>query len=110
MLLQQLQLRGLLLDVIAYNALASACGKGTQPQRALQLWEAMLHDGLLPAGSTYSALVSACGKGTQAQRALQLLEAMLHKGLLPGGIHYNALVSACGRENSRREPCSSSRQ
>ena len=56
--------------MITYGALISACGKGAQPQRALQLLEAMLHQGILPDGITYSALVSACGKGTQPQRVL----------------------------------------
>ena len=71
--------------------------RGTQPRGALQLLEAMLHQGLLPDGITYTALDSACGQGTQPQRALQLLEAMLHHGLLPDGIPYNACVSACGK-------------
>ena len=62
--------QGLLPDGIPYDALISACGKGTQPQRALQLLEAMMHQGLLPDGITYSALVSACGKGAQPQSAL----------------------------------------
>ena len=43
----------------------------TQPQRAVQLLEAMLHQGLLPDGITYSALVSACEKGALQQRALE---------------------------------------
>ena len=71
--------------------------KRAQPQRALHLLEAMLHQGLLPDGIPYDALISACGKGTQPQRALQLLEAMMHHGLLPDGITYSALVSACGK-------------
>ena len=77
------------------NALVSACGKNTQPQRALQLLEAMLHQGLLPDVITYNALVSACEKGALQQRALEILEAMLHQGGLPDGITYNALDSAC---------------
>ena len=33
----------ILLDVITYSALISACEKGTLPQRALRLLETMLH-------------------------------------------------------------------
>ena len=46
--------------------------RGTLPQRALQLLEAMLHQGLLPDVVTYNALISACEKGTLPQRATQL--------------------------------------
>ena len=36
---------------------------GTFPQLALQLFEAMLHQGFLPDGATYNALFNACAKG-----------------------------------------------
>ena len=36
-LLQELQLRGILPNVITYNAAISACEKGQQPQQALHL-------------------------------------------------------------------------
>ena len=64
--------QGLLPDVITYNALISACEKGTLSERALQLLETMLHQGLLPDVITYNALISACEKGTLPQRALEI--------------------------------------
>ena len=48
--------QGLLHNVITCSALISACGKGTQQQGALQIFE--------PDGIAYNALISACGKGT----------------------------------------------
>ena len=72
--------------MVSDNALDSACGKGTLPQRALQHLEAMLRSGLLPNLITYNAVISACKEGTLPQRALQHLEAMLRRGLLPDGI------------------------
>ena len=72
--------------MITYNAVISACKKGTLPQRALQHLEAMLRQGLLPNLITYNAVISACKEGTLPQRALQHLEAMLRRGLLPYGI------------------------
>ena len=71
----------------SYSALTSACEKGALPQRALQLSETMLQQGLLPNGITYSALISACEKGAVPQRALELFETMLHQGLLPGSFY-----------------------
>ena len=69
--------------MITYNALVSAFQKGARQQRALEILEAMLYQGLLPDGITYNALVSACEKGALQQRALELVEAMLPHGLLP---------------------------
>ena len=71
--------QGLRPDGITYSDLVSACGQGTQPQRALQLLEVMWHQGILPDRIPYNALVSACGQGTQPQRALQLFETMRHQ-------------------------------
>ena len=50
--------------MITYSAWISADEKDAVPQRALQLFEAKLHRGLLPDVITYSALISACAKGT----------------------------------------------
>ena len=68
--------QGLLPDVITYNALISACEKGTLSQGALQLFETMLHHGLLPDGLTYNALISACGMAQDPKRAFKVLEGM----------------------------------
>ena len=55
--------QGLLPNVITYNALVSACEKGTLPYKTRVLCEALLHQGLLPVVITYSAFISACAKG-----------------------------------------------
>ena len=47
-LLQDLQLRGLLPDVITYSAAISACEKGQKPQQALHLLQELQLRGLLP--------------------------------------------------------------
>ena len=58
--LQESQLSSLLPAVITYSAFISACEKGTLSQRALQLFETMLHQGLLPDVIIYNVLISAC--------------------------------------------------
>ena len=58
-LLQELQLRGLLPDVITYSAAISACEKGQEPQQALLLLQELQLRGLLPNMITYSAAISA---------------------------------------------------
>ena len=61
--------------VITYSAAISACEKGTLPQRALQLFEPMLHQGLLPDVIIYNAWISACEKGHATEESLAALRA-----------------------------------
>ena len=82
-------------DVITYNAAISACEKGRQWKRALELLEEMANRGLEPNVITYSAAISACEKGGQWKRALKLLEEMKSRSIEPNVISYNAAVSAC---------------
>ena len=65
-----MQQQGVVPDVITYNALISTCEKGKQPQRALEVFQAMQQQGVVPDVITYSALISACEKGKQPQQAL----------------------------------------
>ena len=66
-------------NVITYSALISACEKGKQPERAVELFDAMKRQSVVPNVITYrySALISACAKGKQAERALELFEEMI---------------------------------
>ena len=59
-LIQELQLRDLLPNVIPYNAAISACEKGRKPQQALILLRELKLRSLLPNVITYSAAISAC--------------------------------------------------
>ena len=68
-----MQWQGLVLNVITYTALISACEKGQQPEQATRLYEAMQWQGLVPNVITYTALISACEGGQQWQCALNLL-------------------------------------
>ena len=73
-LLQELQLRGILPNVITYSAAISACEKGQKPQQALHLLQELQLRGILPDVITYSAAISACEKGQKPQTALHLLQ------------------------------------
>ena len=68
--LRDLQARGLRVSIFLFNAAISACGKGGQWQRALELLEEMGREGVERDTITYSATISACKKGGQWQRAL----------------------------------------
>ena len=75
-------------NVITYNALISACGKGRMVEVALQLFDDMRQHGVQPDVITYNALISACGNGRMTERALQFLDEMQQQGLQPDVIIY----------------------
>ena len=58
-----MQGRGPKPDVITYNATISACAKGYQPERALELLAEMQGRGLDPDVTTYSAAISVARNG-----------------------------------------------
>jgi pentatricopeptide repeat protein len=78
-----MQRQGVLPDVITYSALISACEKGKQPERALELFEAMQRQGVVPDVITYSALVSACEGSQQWELTSHLLSSMQQREVIP---------------------------
>ena len=59
--------------MITSRAAISACEKGKQPDKALELHTVMQRKGLAPGMIIYSAAISACEKGEQLSKALELL-------------------------------------
>ena len=79
----------------------SACARGGEWRRALQLMGLMREAGVPANTITYSSAISACGKGLQWRRALQLLHEMQQEGLSADLIVMNAAISACARCGDR---------
>ena len=52
-------------NMVTYNALISACGKGQELRRAVDVCAEMRRQALEPNMVTYSGLISACGKGQE---------------------------------------------
>ncbi len=86
---------GLEPNVVTYNATISACVKGLQWAKALELLASMDRRGLEPDVETYNATISACVKGLQWAKALELLASMDRRGLVPTVVTYSAAISAC---------------
>jgi pentatricopeptide repeat protein len=84
-------------NVFHYSAAISACEKGGQWEKALQLLEEMRAKDVEPNVITYNATTSACEKGGQCEKALQLLEEMRAKGVEPNVITY----SECSHQRVR---------
>ena len=58
------------LVLISYNAAISACRKGKQPDKTVELFEDMLRKGLEPNRISCNAVISAREKGKQPTRPL----------------------------------------
>jgi len=71
---------------VSFSAAISACGKGEQRERALELLDEMGTRGLRPDVISYSAAISACEKGGQWERALALMDEMIASGITPNEV------------------------
>jgi pentatricopeptide repeat protein len=85
--------------VITYSAAISACEKGGETARALQLLDEMKECGLKPEMITYTAAIQACAKGGDPVRAIQLFERVEASNELEANtVTYNAVLDAvCGK-------------
>ena len=81
-LLEDIQRRGQVPDMITYSAAISAFEKGKQPDNALSPCGHAVN-GLEPAMVTHCAAISACEKGKQPDKALELLQDMHWSGQEP---------------------------
>ncbi|CAK0806722.1 unnamed protein product [Prorocentrum cordatum] len=81
-------------NVMSYNAGISACEKGEQWQRALELLGKMQEVKLEPSVITYNAGIVACRRCGQWQQALSLLGEMRNSYLEPNDNSYNLGITA----------------
>jgi len=81
-------------NTITYNAAISACEKGGEWERALELLGGMEAAGVAPNTVTYNAAISACEKGGKWERALELLDGMEAAGVAPDTVTYSAAIEA----------------
>ena len=63
-------------NVITYSAVISACEKGGQWEKALEVFASMDSNGVSPNDITYCAVISACEKGRQWEKALEIFASM----------------------------------
>lgn len=94
--------------IISYNALMSACERAGEPERALEVMNAMKRKAGAPRPNsvTYNTLLSACAKAERYNEALAVYEEMQAAGLREDVFTLTALITACERvgdwEQARR--------
>jgi len=87
-------------NVVACSAAVSACERGLQWQRALQVLASLPDAGISPNTITMNAAVSACERVSQWPPAFQLLRRMWRRGPRPDVVTVSAAISAAA-EGSR---------
>ena len=68
--------QGMRPDLVAYNAVISACGNSRKLERAQQLLKELRLQALLPDTITYNSLISSCQNGDQPVLAFVHFAAM----------------------------------
>ncbi|CAE6909993.1 unnamed protein product [Symbiodinium sp. CCMP2592] len=87
--------RACTVDAALYSAGISACEKGGQWQKALDLLAEMPESGVTPNIISYNAAISACAGCARWQRASALFDAACAAGPTPTVVSYSAILSAC---------------
>ena len=100
-LLRQMKSEHVSPDVITYTTLINAYGRVGNSVAALEMFDAMVADGIQPNAVSFTALIDAMARDTDrtdgAQRALDLLGKMRERHLAVSTPTYNCLLSAFGR-------------
>ncbi|CAK0899307.1 unnamed protein product, partial [Prorocentrum cordatum] len=91
--------------LVSYNAGISACEKGEQWQRALELLSEMLKAKLEPSVISYHAEIVACARCGQWRQALSLLGEMRNRYVEPNEDSYNLGITAYERSSRHSAGC-----
>lgn len=86
-------------NVISWNALIAGYGNHGQGTEAVDLFERMLHDGMVPNHVTFLAVLSACSHSGLSDEGWDIFESMSrdHK-IKPRPMHYACMIELLGRE------------
>ena len=68
-MLKALRVQKVVPVAITHNDMINACSKGTQPELALEVFEAVAVQKVVSDAITYNAVINACSKGKQPELA-----------------------------------------
>ncbi|CAL5372999.1 unnamed protein product [Camellia sinensis] len=86
-------------NIISWNALIAGYGNHGRGIEAVELFERMLHEGMVPNHVTFLAVLSACSYSGLSDLGWEIFESMFrdHK-VKPRAMHYACLIELLGRE------------
>lgn len=91
-------------EICTWNAMISALSSNGREKEALDLFQVMKKEGLLPNEVTFVAVLSACARGKYIEFGLELFRSMaLEFGIVPIMEHYGCVVDLLGRAGLLRE-------
>lgn len=84
-------------NLFTYNAIINAMVMCSQYNRADQLWDEMLAEGIEPTLVSYNTRLKSCFNGTDADvaRAFALVEEMEVNGIAADRVTFNSLINSC---------------
>ncbi|CAK8540780.1 unnamed protein product [Lathyrus sativus] len=87
-------------DVVSWNSLISIYGMHGFGKKAIQIFENMIHQGVLPSYISFITVLCACSHAGLVEEGKILFESMLNKyKIQPSMEHYACIVDLLGRAN-----------
>ncbi|KAH0924393.1 hypothetical protein HID58_024411 [Brassica napus] len=90
-------------DVVCWNSVISSYANHGEGQKALQMLERMMNEGIEPNYITFVGVLSACSHGGLVEDGLEQFEVMLRLGIEPETEHYVCMVSLLSRAGRLKE-------
>lgn len=86
-------------NVISWNALIAGYGNHGRGEEAIEMFEKMLREGMIPNHVTFLAVLSACSISGLFERGWEIFQSMTrdHK-IKPRAMHYACMIELLGRE------------
>ncbi|CAJ1899256.1 unnamed protein product [Sphenostylis stenocarpa] len=93
-------------NIISWNALIAGYGNHGQGEEAVEMFEQMLQEGMIPNHVTFLAVLSACSYSGLSERGWEIFHSMSrdHK-VKPRAMHYACMIELLGREGLLDEAC-----
>ncbi|KAL9243397.1 hypothetical protein vseg_017290 [Gypsophila vaccaria] len=86
-------------NIISWNALIAGYGNHGQGEKAVELFEIMLREGLRPNHVTFLAVLSACSYSGLSDQGWEIFDSMsTDYGVNPRAMHYACMIELLGRE------------
>eukprot|EP00746_Dinoflagellata_sp_MGD_P077847 gnl/MRDRNA2_/MRDRNA2_31185_c0_seq2.p1 gnl/MRDRNA2_/MRDRNA2_31185_c0~~gnl/MRDRNA2_/MRDRNA2_31185_c0_seq2.p1 ORF type:complete len:619 (+),score=116.68 gnl/MRDRNA2_/MRDRNA2_31185_c0_seq2:164-2020(+) len=89
--------------VSSYNSAMFHCYKSNQPERALEVFQAMRERGVKPDIITYNYLMNSYTRANNPRRAIEVYHSLVKQGIKPNVWTYNGLINAYVKSNQREE-------